>query len=36
MTLVRQPFKPTISEFTQLTMHNLGMEQLLSDLMMRI
>ena len=36
MVLSRQPFRPTINEFTQLKMKGLGLERLLSDLMQRM
>ncbi|MFO7802744.1 MAG: HNH endonuclease, partial [Desulfovermiculus sp.] len=36
MALIRQPFQPTINEFTQMKVHGLGLERLLADLLQRI
>ena len=36
MALNRQPFQPTINEFTQMKVHGLGLENLLADLLQRM
>jgi len=36
MALNRQPFQPTINEFTQMKVHGLGLEKLLADLLQRM